>query len=229
MAAASCHSCACCGCVGLVTGVVSILHPQFGSEWGCRCYTSCWCSYGFPLHLFFLVWVFWHSVFGHGSVFNLLFSALCRSWLSALAIFVGMCMYTSLFVCYIFIFVCSCLYIVYILVFFFSFVWSLIPVFLGILGFGSAILLLISGVWLVPVVLLLLPGSPLLVRVVSRVGVWVGLVSVVVPVMGGEHFISRLCCGCFTFLPFLSSILACLALHIKFHFHWGRFVPCWFG
>ena len=74
-----------------------------------------------------------------------------------------------------------------------------------------------------------LPGSPLLVRVVSRVGVWVGLVSVVVPVMGGEHFISRLCCGCFTFLPFLSSILACLALHIKFHFHWGRFVPCWFG
>ena len=86
-----------------------------------------------------------------------------------------------------------------------------------------------SGVWLVPIVLFLLPGSPLLVRVVSRVGVWVGLVSVVVPVMGGEHFISRLCCGCFTFLPFLSSILACLALHIKFHFHWGRFVPCWFG
>ena len=54
VAAASCHSCACCGCVGLVTGVVSILHPQFGSEWGCRCYTSCWCSYGFPLHLFFV-------------------------------------------------------------------------------------------------------------------------------------------------------------------------------
>ena len=138
----------------MVTGVVSILHPQFGSEWGCRCYTSCWCSYGFPLHLFFYVWVFWHSVFGQGSVFNWLFSALCRGWLSALAIFVGMCMYTSLFVCYIFIFVCSCLYIVYILVFFFSFVCSLIPVFLGILGFGSAILRLISGVWLIPVVLL---------------------------------------------------------------------------
>ena len=229
VAAASCHSCACCGCVGLVTGVVSILHPQFGSEWGCRCYTSCWCSYGFPLHLFFLVWVFWHSVFGQGSVFNLLFSALCRSWLSALAIFVGMCMYTSLFVCYIFVFVCSCLYIVYRLVFFFLLSG---PLFLCSLEFW--VLGLLYSCWfpeygLFPLFYFLLPDSPRLVRVVSRVGVWVGLISVVVPVMGGEHFISRLCCGCFTFLPFLSSILACLALHIKFHFHWGRFVPCWFG
>ena len=89
---------------------------------------------------------------------------------------------------------------------FFYFTWSLIPVFLGIWGFGSAVLLLISGVWLVPVMLLyILPGSPLLVRVVSRIGGWVGLISVVVPVMGGEHFISRLYCGCFSFL--LSCVL----------------------
>ena len=65
-----------------------------------------------------------------------------------------MYMYTYLFVCNRCVFVCSCLYIVYILVFFFYFDWSLIPVFLGVLGFGSAVLLLISGVWVVPVVLL---------------------------------------------------------------------------
>ena len=138
----------------MVTGVVSILHPQFGSEWGCRCYTSCWCSYGFHLHLFLCC--------GFSGILFLCkvpFSTSCCFRRCAVVslrplplLLVCVCILICLCVTYVF--VCSCLYIVYILVFFFSFVWSLIPVFLGILGFGSAILLLISGVWLIPVVLL---------------------------------------------------------------------------
>ena len=228
VAAASCRSCACWGCVGLVTGVVSILLPQFGSEWGCRCYTSCWCSYGFHLHLFLCCG--FSGILFLGKV---PFSTGCFRRCAVVGFrplpFLLVCVCTLLCLCvtYLSLYVLVCiLYIDWYFSFFCLVPYSCVP---WNFGFWVCFTPVESGVWLVPIVLFLLPGSPLLVRVVSRVGVWVGLVSVVVPVMGGEHFISRLCCGCFTFLPFLCSILASLALHIKFHFHWGRFVPCWFG
>ena len=229
VAAASCRSCACWGCVGLVTGVVSILLPQFGSEWGCRCYTSCWCSYGFHLHLFLCCG--FSGILFLGKV---PFSTCCFRRCAVVGFrplpFLLVCVCTLLCLCvtYLSLYVLVCILYIY---WYFSFLLSG-PLFLCSLEFW--VLGLLYSCWfpeygLFPLFYFLLPDSPRLVRVVSRVGVWVGLVSVVVPVMGGEHFISRLCCGCFTFLPFLSSILACLALHIKFHFHWGRFVPCWFG
>ena len=135
--------------------MVSILHPQFGSEWWCRCYTSCWCSYGFRLRLFLCC--------GFSGILFLCkvpFSTSCCFRRCAVVglrplplLLVCICILLCLCVTYVSLYVLVCILYIY---WYFSFLLSG-PLFLCSLEFwvfGSAILLLISGVWLVPVVLL---------------------------------------------------------------------------